>query len=373
MILLWNLKNFFTRNRWLAVAFMLLLVVCLAGTLFGVNYIFCNMDAYNMYLTEQNSYQVSGVNGGGNELGSLLRRVADQYGDELFMATAEFVNRSPSAEPLVEEDGTSERYDTITAVFQISETILQSVRGGSEELLSIGQVERGEKVILLDPEIYGSEYAGKTYLLNGEAFRVVGFSTLGNMVSFYALEDTDTIADLTLTMSLSRRLSEQEIDGLDKALRTQLDNVCIRIPQEDVLSFWDFLPALVPTLILVAFGFINLSFLYTYFVSMRRRTYGVLRLCGAGSGRIFFLFLGEALSLFTGAFIVALAVFKIVMPFMDDLCIAAAAQTGVLLSDRMMFGRWIILYAVAAGLFTFSFLPSMVRALRVDTVVRAEE
>ena len=56
MLIVQSLKLFFIKNRLLSLVFLLLLVICLTGTFFGVNYVLCRVHGYNMYLTEKKTF-----------------------------------------------------------------------------------------------------------------------------------------------------------------------------------------------------------------------------------------------------------------------------------------------------------------------------
>lgn len=364
-IFLLNLKNFFTRNRLLAGAFMLLLVVCLGGALFGVNYIFCNIDSYNIYMSEQNTYSVTAR--GGERTNGVVEAAIEEFGQDLFLAFTEFSNETRS--PVDKEDGTA-RYDDITAIAYYSDEYgaMLAEAGG---MFTRDQLAGRDKIVILDSGVYDSSYLGQKYILNGEEFTVEGFSS-GNFVPLFALENS--FAE-SYTLSFGRRLSEEEIESLRQAsISLNSGGECIlNIPEEDSVSFLDYLPMLVPTFVLVLLGFVNLNYLYTYFVRMRERMYAVFRLCGAGQGKVLGLFLAEAFFLFTAAFLAGLLAYKLIMPVLFDASLLSMLQSGLLISDRLGFGRWACVYLVSAACFALAFVPALVRAARADAVVRQEE
>ena len=364
-IFLLNLKNFFTRNRLLAGAFMLLLVVCLGGALFGVNYIFCNIDSYNIYMSEQNTYSVTAR--GGERTNGVVEAAIEEFGQDLFLAFTEFSNETRS--PVDKEDGTA-RYDGITAIAYYSGEYgaMLAEAGG---MFTRDQRAGRDKIVILDSGVYDSSYLGQKYILNGEEFTVEGFSS-GNFVPLFALENS--FAE-SYTLSFGRRLSEEEIESLRQAsISLNSGGECIlNIPEEDSVSFLDYLPMLVPTFVLVLLGFVNLNYLYTYFVRMRERMYAVFRLCGAGQGKVLGLFLAEAFFLFTAAFLAGLLAYKLIMPVLFDASLLSMLQSGLLISDRLGFGRWACVYLASAACFALAFVPALVRAARADAVVRQEE
>lgn len=373
-IFLLNLKNFFTRNRLLAGAFMLLLVVCLGGALFGVNYIFCNIDSYNIYMSEQNTYRftVYGKDGGGTA--SFVREASEQFGNDLLTAYAEFTNTSPSPVPLVGEDGETQiRYDEIMAVADMSDELF-SAYAVLGDMFTREQIESGSKVVMLASSVYDPEYLGQTYFVNGEAFTVIGFSPQETMVPLYAMDNTSGVN--LYSIAFTYHPDDAEIETLRRAFAAaggDYDRFSVIVPAEDTVAFMDYLPMLVPTFVLVLLGFVNLNYLYTYFVRMRERMYAVFRLCGAGQGKVLGLFLAEAFFLFTAAFLVGLLAYKIIMPLLYDASFLALMQSGLLLADRLGFGRWACVYLASAACFALAFVPALVRAARADAVVRQEE
>ena len=106
---------------------------------------------------------------------------------------------------------------------------------------------------------------------------------------------------------------------------------------------------------------------------MRERMYAVFRLCGAGQGKVLGLFLAEAFFLFTAAFLAGLLAYKLIMPVLFDASLLSMLQSGLLISDRLGFGRWACVYLAPAACFPLAFVPALVRAARADAVVRQEE
>ena len=58
MLVRLNLKSFFKSDKLLSAVFSVMMVVCLVGALFGINYVQCTVDFYNEYETSNKQYTV---------------------------------------------------------------------------------------------------------------------------------------------------------------------------------------------------------------------------------------------------------------------------------------------------------------------------
>lgn len=85
MVLL-SLKSFFSSNKVLSAAFSILMIVCLVGGLFGINYTYCNVDFYNDYQSTQKNYSVLSF---GAETSEQTKNFIGKYGYEVAFCYAE--------------------------------------------------------------------------------------------------------------------------------------------------------------------------------------------------------------------------------------------------------------------------------------------
>lgn len=361
MILFLSLKSFFSANKILSVAFSVLMVVCLAGGLFGVNYVYCNVDFYNEYVSTQKNYTLYNT---GTDVIEPVSALLEKYADKIAYAIAFHTDLYTN------EEGESEEIET-QALIYVSEDYFPAVAAAYGRMLTADELKNGEKKIILEYTL-AADWIGKTVTVFGEDYEVVGLAGTGSqykyMIPFFSLRDGRAIEriQIVLTAPFGTKAEKQAF----------YDDLCAIFPRlridapdnEDTKSIFDYAPMLLPTAILIVLGFINLGFLYVYFIKMRKMQYSVFRIGGASVPRIFVLYLGEVLLLYTAAFIVAAAVFKIIMAlfFSAPASVVVAEIVGASVYDCMSFLRCLGVYFLLAVLLAVAFLPSLIKTLLSD-------
>lgn len=350
--MLWlSIKSFFSANKLLAVAFTVLLIVCLTGGLFGVNYTCSTVDIYNNYMSSQNKYE---INGFANADPKATKEFADKYGERIGYAFATF-----SAEIL----GQTVDVDAFVCLNGEYNDIFWPMYGKG---IKKEDVNAGEKKILLDCDKFGKDAIGKTVSIGGVECEVVGLYFGNSIISYFALEEKPALGKLQLNLNGPYRT-----DAEKKAFVADLNEIfplCRVVAPEggDLKTIFDYAPMLLPTAILIFLGFVNLAYLYAYFIKMRKKQYAVYRLSGASAGRIFFLFLAEVMSLFTVSYALSFAAYKITASALFPEVDFSHITDQMPIMDCMTFARYAAVFGVLAVMLIVAFIPSIIRTLKAD-------
>ena len=281
MVVFLNLKSFFSSNKILAVAFSVLMVVCLVGGLFGVNYVYCNVEVYNRYFSQQNTYKI--VNHA-LETQKSLNEFMQKYKECFSLALASY------HEVLNGEE--AEIFTYIFADESVNKMFAERGRTFTEE-----EVHSGAKKILLKSS--DVSVIGEMVRLGEEEYEVIGLSDK-NIIPYYSMRESIKVE--TIELSTLEPFLGRDRENLREDLQTMFFGMEIEFPEEDTKSFLDFAPMMIPTFILIFLGFVNLSFLYFYFLRMRKRQYAIFRIGGASMYKIFCICLAEIVLLFSSAF-----------------------------------------------------------------------
>lgn len=334
MLLLQSVKSFFKENKVLSCLFVILLTVCLVGSYFGVNYVLCQAYEYNLYQLEQRTFTLA-VRGNGIPD---ISRIIEAYPNEIGAIYGETLLTTAEGNEL-----TVMAYGYITELMGYEGTIPASFGRNmtAEELAS------GERVAFLEMKMADKDRIGDTVILNGEAYTVIGIAnqTILPLASLTSIETVSIILMDIPTKDFTEEFSDflREIHPASRVTASET---------ADRKSFADFSPSLFPTAVLLLFGFLNLSYIYTYFLKMRKKQYTVYHICGASPMRIAGLCLGEIWLLVTGCMAVATAVYKIIGPW-----IYSAAS--MFFADRMGLLPCFALYGGVFALFAVVFLPTL--------------
>lgn len=240
-------------------------------------------------------------------------------------------------------------------------------------MLSLKEISIGAPKICLNANEYDTSSLGKYVTISDMEYEVIGLSANDNIISYFSLKESVSPTRINIILDKPFKTAEEK-EAFKDDLYSIFEGSQIVAPEsDDTKSIFDFAPMMLPTIILILLGFINLSFLYIYFIKIRRNQYAVYRISGASIYRIFGLFVAEILLLFTAAFAISLLIFKITaakIAIPDS--VIAAAFVGATVSDRMSLLRCAAVYGILASLFILSFIPIIIKTLRSDITVNEE-
>lgn len=352
MLLFLSLKSFFVKSRLLSGAFSLLLAACLCGGIFGLNYAFCSAEYYNRYLSDMLLYEVCAPT---KDIKSSARAFIDEYSQDICFAEAEY---------LADTDGVELAF---SAVIYSDGDFIENLSAVYGSALAVGDIASGARKVMLPHGEFSPDIIGDSVTIAGVEYEVTGLS-LDGYIPLFALEDGQSVEKVNILLNDPIKGAEAEA-----AFCAELSDIFgayeVSSPDsENFQSVFDYIPTLLPTLFLVLLGFVNLGFLYIYFVKLRARQYSVYRICGAGVREIFGLFSKEILTLYTAAFAVAACVYKLTAAaaFAPDMSFGESVGEGVIIIDCMSPIRYLAVYAFLAALLLLSFAPFLFRAVRKD-------
>ncbi len=148
----------------------------------------------------------------------------------------------------------------VVAIAEMAEEYHNNFFAAYGQTLSQQDIVDGEAKIVLDSEKFDNSWIGKEVDIGGKTFEVIGLCPGENYVPFYALDDSSLIKQLTII--LERPLTSScDKESFKRFLAISFSQQRIIAPEStDTKSIFDFSPMMLPTIILVVLGFLNLSF-----------------------------------------------------------------------------------------------------------------
>lgn len=356
MVLFLNLKSFFKSDKLLSAVFSVMMVVCLVGALFGINYVQCTVDFYNEYETSNKQYTVYT---NGQDAAHCVRTFLNEYADKTDYVYAEI--------PLQLEDQPVK----LQAIAHLSDRQFAMLSVSYGTPLSMSDISEGAPKIMLDAVYFDISFLGQTVAAGGTDCRVVGMGS-GNYSTFFSISNMTAVERISIVM-MSPVYSDETREEFTRYLSETFEGMRVVAPDNvNFMSIFDFAPMLLPTVVLVFLGFVNLAFLYVYFIKIRKKQYAVFRLSGASALNVFLMFAGEILTLFTGAYLISVAGYKALAALFFDgtSSIESMTLSGIAVFDSMNFLRYLAVYLSLAVLFVVAFIGPLLKTVRSDIVVR---
>lgn len=341
MLLLRNIKSLFEQHTLLATLFVVVLVVCSAGALWGVNAVFCVVRENNSAIERACTVQLLPLDGRVPDFTALKQR----YQGQLACIFAELTMEDEQGDPV-----------SVTA-YDYTHSALGDggIPAGLGSDISAQEMAMGARMAILESKRYSKAYLDETICLGGVSYMVVGLGE-ATMIPLRSLDSVQRISIYFIDPVSGSFAGEMQtfFQGSYPSCRIVLPEA------EETDSIFDHIPSLLLIAVFLLLGFTDLAFLYAYFLQMRRRQFSLFRLLGASRLKLVGICLSEMLFILTVCYAIGLAVYKALSPLVYR-------QGGVMTMyyvDCLGASACLVVYAVMAAMFAILFIPAVLRLAR---------
>lgn len=369
MILKLSLKSFFKTNKLLSISFLVLMVICFVALLFGINYGFCNSDFYNRYESKQKLYIIDRISPNDNIKNSIEEFIETNKHNLDYI----YVNCQCSNYELFDENHDLYNKENINndSIIDIKlfnffipelNDLLKSYYG---ESFTEEDIKSGAKKIILSEDFDKSLIGSKIRIFN-DYYEVIGISS----VAYIPLNSVDistnkeTIKNIEIVIS-SIIKNNDERETFNDYLRKTFTFCKVIVPTEDYKTIWDYIPMLIPTILVVLIGLFNLGFLYAFFINKRKKNIAIYQICGASRYECFKVLTFELLTIVTLTFALSITLYKVIMlTIFPKTTLAEMTEVGLCVYDTLNIVRISFIYLMLLFTTLIVFLPYIIKSNR---------
>lgn len=365
MVIKLSLKSFFKANKLLSVTFLSLMIICFISLLFGINYGYCNSDFYNRYESKQKTYIINQI----------------RPNKEISKSISTFIENNKSNLDYiyiycndVYYDANSQINNQINMEIKLFQYIIDELNNGLKayygKSFSQEDIENGNKKIILSSQ-FGKEFIGKEINIFNDVYEVIGIAD-SNYIPLNSVNITDNEEKVNeIVIGISKIIKDnRKRDEFNNYMKNTFPFGRVITPDEDYKTIIDYLPMLIPTLLVVVICIINLGFLYVFFIKKKKRSLDIYKLCGASKYECIKILIVEFIILVTLSFISSSIIYKIIMIIaFPKVTLSEMINVGLCVYDTLSIFRMIVIYLMVLFITTLLFLPQIVKSINNEAMV----
>lgn len=372
MIIKLSLKSFFKVNKLLSITFLSLMIICFVALLFGINYGYCNSDFYNRYESKQKTYIINQIRPNKSIAESIKDFTEDNINNldymyvhcqEIYYDQNEIYNEN--------DIENNQKYIDIKLFKFCVEEMNEVLRAWYGKSFTQEDIKAGKKKIILSSD-FSKEFIGKEISLFNDAYEVIGIADSNyiplNSVNISGNEEKVQSIEIVISNIIK---DNKERDKFNNYLKNTFSFGKVNSPDEDYKTIIDYIPMLIPTVLVVIIGLTNLGFLYVFFIKKKKRSLDIYKLCGASISDCIKIMTGEFLVLVTLSFVLSSLIYKTIMIIaFPKVTLSEMVSVGLCVYDTLSIFRIILIYLIVVIITSLLFIPHIIKLINNDLKVK---
>ena len=224
-------------------------------------------------------------------------------------------------------------------------------------------IKSGAKKIILSEDFDKSLIGSKIRIFN-DYYEVIGISSTAyiplNSVDISTNKETIKNIEIVISSIIKNNVERETFNDY---LRKTFMFCKVIVPTEDYKTIWDYIPMLIPTILVVLIGLFNLGFLYAFFINKRKKNIAIYQICGASRYECFKVLTFELLTIVTLTFVLSITLYKVIMlTIFPKTTLAEMTEVGLCVYDTLNIVRISFIYLMLLFTTLIVFLPYIIKS-----------